>query len=609
MKKYLLSLAMVCFVVSLSAQNQPYHMQKDPEQFKVKAQKLDPVVGTEVTVFKDEPNSAKPTADGQQKDLQEVVIGHSYYDTQTNGCIQKRLIRDGDDIHAAWTMSQEPSFGDRGTGYVGYSPNSWGPEPLERLENERVGWPSLLMTGGGRLFSITHSNAPYRLIMTYRDAGETSWTQVDVPNNLVTGILWGHACVGGDDMNTIHLVGLSTPVGFTGGDLLDGQDGSLRYYRSTDQGDTWEVQDFLIPGLGIDDYLSIGPDSYDMAARGDRVALGLFHDWADSKMFISEDGGDNWNITSLRDFPVDLHPVDVEILDLDEDLFPDTAFSTDGSGQVYLDMAGQAHAAYGDMFYLDETVGAEDGWVYFPGVDGLNYWNESYGPDSSQYVGFLMDTDDTGAFEFADDLAAYGTGSTAHPSFGEDAMGNIYITYAGIVESHATGTQNFRHVHVVKTENGGETFTEPFDLTPDLDFIYYEYAFPVLADVVDDQLHIIAQRDDEPGTALTDSDPTTENEWVYLGLTTDFDLNPISVPETEAAFRIFPVPATDALFVDFGKLRNVNVDLYDLMGNLVMSQFETNKIAQFDVSGLASGLYTMTVTQGSEMYSQKLIVE
>jgi hypothetical protein len=610
MKKYLLSLAVVCFVASLSAQSDSNPKQKNHDPFKVAVQNHKPAVGQEQTVFKQEPASAKPTAGNFQKDFQEVVIGHSYYDTQTNGCIQKRVIRGDDYIEAAWTMSQEPTFNDRGTGYVKYENTLWGPEPLERLESERVGWPTLIETGGGRLLSLAHSNAPYHITMTYKDAGETVWTETSVPTELSSGVLWGHGCVGGIDNNTIHLLALSTPVAFTG-ELVDGQDGSIRYYRSSDQGDTWEVQDFLIPGMGIDDYLSMGPDTYDIVAQGDRVAIGLFNDWADSKVFISEDGGDTWNSTILRDFPVDLHPVDEEILDLNEDLLADTAFSTDGSGQVFLDEAGQLHAAYGDMFYLDETVGAADGYVYFPGVDFVNYWNESFGADSSMVVGYLQDLDDSESIDLADDIAAYGTSSTSHPTFGEDAMGNLYLVYSGIVESHATGTQNYRHLHAVKSENGGISWTEPKDLTPDLDYIGYEYAYPVLADVVDDQLHIICQRDGEPGTALTDEDPTAENEWIYFGITTDLEIeDQVSIDEiTNSRISIYPVPARDIAYVNLGGLGAVNMDIYNMVGGLVISQFENNNIATLDVSNLATGVYTLTVTKDSERYTSKLIVE
>jgi hypothetical protein len=611
MKKYLLSLAVICFAFSLSAQNKPAHMQKDSEQFKVAVKNHKPAVGHEQTVYKQEPANAKPTAGNFQKNFQEVVIGHSYYDTQTNGCIQKRVIRGSDYIEAAWTMAQEPTFADRGTGYVKYENTLWGPEPLERLESERVGWPTLLETGGGRILSLAHSNAPYHITMTHRDAGETAWTESSVPTDLETGVLWGHGCVGGADNNTIHLLALSTPIAFDGGALVDGQNGTIRYYRSADQGDTWEVQDFLIPGMGIDDYLSMGPDQYDIVSTGDRVVIGLFHDWADSKVFISEDGGDTWNSTVLRDFPVDLHPVDVEILDVDGDLLPDTAFSTDSAGQVFLDEAGQAHAAYGDMFYLDDAVGAADGWSYFPGTQGLNYWNETFGPDSSTYVGYLIDLDDSGTIDFTDDIAAYGTSSTSHPTFGEDAMGNLYITYSGVVESHATGTQNYRHLYAVKSENGGMDWTEPKDLTPDLDYIGLEYAFPVLADVVDDQLHIICQRDGEPGTALTDSDPTAENEWIYFGVTTDLDIdNQVSIDKVKTSpISIYPVPARDLAYVNLGGLGAVNLDIYNMVGGLVLSQFETNNIVTLDVSELATGVYTLAVTKDGQRFTSKLIVE
>ncbi|NNE54386.1 MAG: T9SS type A sorting domain-containing protein, partial [Flavobacteriales bacterium] len=274
------------------------------------------------------------------------------------------------------------------------------------------------------------------------------------------------------------------------------------------------------------------------------------------------------------------------------------------------DSAGQAHAAWGDMFYLDDVIG-DDVWSYFPGVDGLNYWNESYGADSSQYVAFLMDADGDDEFLFAEDLAAYGTGSTAHPSIGEDAMGNIYIAYAGLVETHLSATQNYRHVHVVKSEDGGTTFADPVDVTPDVEFIYYEYAFPVLADIVDDNLHIIAQRDGEPGTSLTDSDPVVENDWVYLGISPDLDVSEATVvTEVEKdAFKVYPNPAAEQVFVLMSDAAVVNVDLYDMTGKLIVSQQEVKKFTQFDVANLAPGLYTLTVTQNGNVASQKLIVQ
>lgn len=601
-------------MLGLTAQT-PYHHKKDPEQFKVRASKALPVLGTELDVSAAEhqtkpQDQGKPANTATAKDYTEVEIGTSFYDTQTNGCIQKRLHRMGDEIHAAWTMAQAPDFGDRGTGYVGYAPTAWGDMPLERLEDVRVGWPSLLITGSGRKISITHSGDPYHLIMTYQDAGESTWSQVDIPHNLDAGLLWGHACVGGIDNNTIHVIGLSTPTAF-GGVELDGQDGSIRYYRSTDEGETWDIQDMIIPGMGIDDFLSFGPDSYDIAARGDRVIVGSFNEWADSKVFISEDGGDNWNATVLFDFPVDLWETDVEILDLNEDLAADTVLSSDGSGQVYIDMAGQAHAVYGDMFYLDDVVG-DDTWSYFPGVDGLNYWNETYGPDSAQYVGYLIDADESGEFDFAEDLAAYGTGSTAHPTIGEDAMGNIYVVYAGLVETHASGTQNYRHLHATKTEDGGETFSVPVDITPDIDFIYYEYAFPCLAPVIDDYLHIIAQRDQEPGTSLTDGDAVAENDIIYLGVTPDFDTGEfVSIEENQLANEVlvYPNPTSDEVFVVLDTDTPVNIDIYDIAGKLVLSQQEVVNVALFDVRAMASGLYTITITDGLNRVSQKLMVD
>ena len=148
-------------------------------------------------------------------------------------------------------------------------------------------------------------------------------------------------------------------------------------------------------------------------------------------------------------------------------------------------------------------------------------------------------------------------------------------------------------------------------MTPDLDYIGYEYAYPVLADVVDDQLHIICQRDDEPGTSLTDADPTAENEWIYFGITTDLEIeDQVSIDEVkESPISIYPVPARDIAYVNLGGLGAVNMNVYNMVGGLVISQFENNNIATLDVSNLATGVYTLTVTKDVERYTSKLIVE
>ena len=85
------------------------------------------------------------------------IIGITLYDLQSNASIDDRMAGSGDAVSAAWTQSLETgAFDDRGTGYNFYDGELWGEQPLERLEDVRVGWPSILHMGNGTEVVITH---------------------------------------------------------------------------------------------------------------------------------------------------------------------------------------------------------------------------------------------------------------------------------------------------------------------------------------------------------------------------------------------------------------------------------------------------------------------
>ena len=161
---------------------------------------------------------------------------------------------------------------------------------------------------------------------------------------------------------------------------------------------------------------------------------------------------------------------------------------------------------------------------YFPGTNGLAYWNESMGADSAQIIGYSYDYDESGTLDF-DEIAAYYVGCAGFPSIGSDASGNLYVTYSAIMENFSTGAQNYRHQFLVHSTDGGMTWNadEACDLTPDEDFDGYEAVFGSIApDVVNGQLEIIYQRDFEPGLHVRgDEDPADINDIVHLRVPAD----------------------------------------------------------------------------------------
>jgi hypothetical protein len=211
-----------------------------------------------------------------------------------------------------------------------------------------------------------------------------------------------------------------------GGAFYGGQDGALVYYRSQDGGDSWDIIDHVFPELDSTQFFGFSGDTYAIHARGNTVAFASFNDFSDSFVMISQDNGDTWEKQLLVDFPVDLYEVDMGLPEIGEDYNDDGLFqeffNADGAGDVHIDRYGQVHVSFGSMYYMDaDTI---DGTTsYFPGTNGLAYWNESMGPDSAQIIAYSFDYDESGTLDFEDEIAAYYVGCAAFPSIATDASG------------------------------------------------------------------------------------------------------------------------------------------------------------------------------------------
>lgn len=482
-----------------------------------------------------------------QQTLDQNVIGTSYYDNQSNFSIQNRFVNHPSLKSAAWIMSLEQDpFTDRGTGYNYYN-GAWDPIPTQRLESVRTGWPSIVHTGSGAEINIAHQSAG-ALLMLKRPIGSGSWTESTVPSSVPQGMFWPRAVAGGNFGNTIHMVALTIPIA-NGGSLYNGQDGALLYYRSQDQGATWDQVDVQIPELDATHFSGINADSYAIHARGLKVTIAVFGDWHDSILLTSLDGGNSWTSRTLVDFPIDLFDWDNNLLDIDGDLLADTVYNTDRSGSVYIGTDNLTHVSYGYMSYLDE-VQFDQATSFFPFTDGLGYWNENMADNTSVPAAFTQDLNND---QFLDifNIGSYFTSLTSHPQIAEDGSGKIYMTYQGIVESHTNGYQNYRHIHAVKSSDGGASWDLPVDLTPDVEYNGYEHVFCSLDPVIDTHLHMIYQRDTQPGMHVRGDLHASElNEIVYLNITADLDTTPTGCTDSTAC-NYNPLAAVDNGSCDF----------------------------------------------------------
>ncbi|MBL4657529.1 MAG: hypothetical protein JKX73_05975, partial [Flavobacteriales bacterium] len=203
----------------------------------------------------------------------------------------------------------------------------------------------------------------------------------------------------------------------------------------------------------------------------------------------------------------------IGISDANGDGVADTVTSTDGSGWVLLDNNGMAHVFFGNMRFIDDTPG-DDTWNFFPGTNGIRYWNENFGNRAPATIGGALDINSNGTLDILPDIAQYFQALSTFPSAGIDANGCIYVSYSAIMENLDQGVQNYRHIYITKSCDNGCTWVAPVDVTPGTGF--EENVYGSLAHDVDANIDLVWQRDFEPGIAVVgDNDAYVSNDIVH----------------------------------------------------------------------------------------------
>lgn len=567
----------------------------------------------------------------------EVLIGQSIYDLQTNYSSAPRLFNFGNgELSAIWTMGFDAAGGYplRGTGYNHFDGSDWGPIPSDRLEaNVRTGWPSLQGTADGTEVIVNHIfGNPFGLHELRSPAGNPNWLESDIPHVPVPGVVWPRIAVGGADGNTIHAIGLTLPG--ANGQIYQGVDGHVLYYRSTNGGLSWDIVDMVLPGLDSSQMLGHSADAYAIDANGENVVVAVFGQWSDVAVWKSGDNGMSWERSVVNDFPFLKYQTDSGYTpaDLPPDPFrPDSLaiLTSDFSGAVILDNDNMAHVFYG-LMYVSDADFTDGGTNYFPGTSGIAYWNETHGEDSIRVIADVIDYDGNGTYDVAsiDDIATYFTSLTTFPSVGIDNQGRLFLAYSAVVENYwkedaNPSLQHYRHIFAIASQDNGATWTEPLDLindeiSSDPDLIpAIEAVFPSVARHVDAQMHMIWQFDFEPGMSVRgDSDPAENNFISYVAL----DLEAFGFTNTEEAkltpiqLELKPNPATSFVNLDFElpATASVELTLYNLMGQ-AMSHTDLGTKSQgmhsttLDLSTLSKGVYLLKVKAGNSLVTKKLI--
>ncbi|HMQ46130.1 MAG TPA: T9SS type A sorting domain-containing protein [Saprospiraceae bacterium] len=563
---------------------------------------------------------------------QEVIIGTTFYDLQANNSTGDRISSNAaGDVRAVWTMSQEMTgYSDRGTGYNGRDGGSWGPQPAVRLEAAtRTGWPNHVWLEDGTEFVVAHSGTP-RLHYTIK-ATDGTLTEGEIATTVPVGQLWPRAAGSG---NNIHVLAISYPVA-NGGAIYEGVDGHPLYYRSTDGGQTWDKTDVILPGLDQTAITSGTADGYAIDANGDVVAVLFVESFSDVILMKSTDNGETWTKHIVHDFPLDLYQTDQGYTAADlptyseEEGQPDSLaiLSNDETGSVVVDNNGMVHVFWGRMWVQDDDL-TDGNSSYYPGTSGLYYWNETMGTGESTIIADVIDRNGNDTLD-VNDIALYFASLTGQPSAGVDADNNLYVAYAGLVEGtdfeNSEDGQNYRHIYLVASTDGGATWTDPYDaineetLTDASLLNFIEGVFPGIPNRFTGNVPLIYQQDFRPGLIVRgDMDPAETNFIIYLELTPE-DLGLVSTEEvvTPEFFNldVRPNPASSEVMVKFDLESNsqYTLSLYNAIGQKV-SDIETargfaNNQVTFNVDNLESGLYYMILRSDNKAASAKLMVK
>jgi hypothetical protein len=361
-----------------------------------------------------------------------TYLGLTKYDLQTNGSAPNRIVRATDGtISAVWTAAWDNNFTSRGAGYVYFDGSNWSTPPTTRIGSIRTGWPEISHNGNGGETVIHHSGSdPFNATRHYRTTkGTGSWLGENQLNPSDVNVVWTRAVADGNFMHMIH--------SDNGVNNIGGVESPILYYRSTDNGATWDIEASLLDGQ--ENFEISNGDCYAIDAKNGIVAItaGSFGDtWT---LWKSEDNGANFEVIELLPWYVD-----GRVLFNSNESYGILASGRDPS--ILIDNNNKIHVWVNTVASATEDNGDNScmfgGGSYYPeaGEDWILYWNE-YTKFPMVITNLIPDVDGNGevvlgAPTYRENNATIYSYSNIHsPSTSIDQNGNLYVTYFAPTES------------------------------------------------------------------------------------------------------------------------------------------------------------------------------
>lgn len=558
--------------------------------------------------------------------VSETVIGNTWFDFQTNGSIPQRIIEYNDGtIGASWAFGlTNPNYDDRGTGYNYFNTTTWNTPPTVRVEDVKTGYPCYAPWGASGEIIVSHTNTNSGLKIAKRTVkGSGNWiltTKTGPAGHL--NILWPRVTTSGTNNQYIHIIALTAPKA-NGGTLFNGQDGSLVYSRSNDGGNTWSINNIVLPDTDSTFYTGLHSDSYAFAKPvGNNLAFVYGNIWTDIFLLKSADNGDTWTKTVIFQHP---YPKFLE----STTLVTDTPFVCDNFLSIALDNTGKAYVFFGIQRVTNDVLN-DSSFSLFPFTDGLAYWKEgqvaftSLNPSdinaTGNLVGWTKDVNgnDT-VMEFVSSPANYFSSVTSMPTATIDQVNNkIYVFFTSVVEGLHNGFQNYRHIYLKRSDDLGATWTDFGDVTGDAVHNTDECIYPSVSPTSDQfYCHLIYQKDHQPGLSYDgDMDPAGDNSIVYM----KYAKLGVGIPEQGSNIthvtQNYPNPFNGIthIGVELAKACKLSLEVTNTLGQKVFSipAFQGNQggnMLTIDASTFRTGLYFYTVKAATSTITNKMMVK
>jgi hypothetical protein len=549
-------------------------------------------------------------------------VGGTTYDLQTNQSTQNRIyLFDDGTIGATWNMGfDHPGFAQRGTGYNYFDGNSWGPEPTVRLENTKTGWPSYTNYGENGEMFVSHHMTLGLLYGMRPQKGTGAWTfEIQAGPAGAVDISWPRTVTTGINNEVMHFISVTYAN-------YNGQANALLYSRSSDGGATWNPQNHFFNELGPSFYSNIGGDAYEFAEPKNGILAFLVGDpWVGLVLMKSMDDGDTWAKTTIWECPFPLSAGSPT----------DTFYNADGSHHLAIDPNGKIHVVFG----INRSYSDGSGSFWFPGVDGVGYWNEDmpsfssnknalnpYGhPDSEliedvNLIGWSQDVNGNGELDLLNDWGTYYLGLSSMVQIVIDDLGQIIVLFSSVTEGYDNGIQNYRHIWARGSHDLGSTWGPFLDLNLDLVYIFDECIAPSVAANSDDNIYFIYQADNEPGMAVQgDGDPYGDN---YMRVMTIAKTDIIDgIREQNALIgnhnvsQNFPNPfgKTSSINVLLEKPADLELRVTNMIGQVVyaipVQRYQAGKVEMvINAERLQPGVYFYSILAGDSQVTKKMIV-